>query len=105
MIKLLLKLTKLKQLKKTIIYQLESIVSMTIEGYGVGIMQSNYTRKYFSDRLTLVVDAPIYKVPFYFAYRPENKDVKMIRVVLDAMRKAAHEYRLKESCTPVALQK
>jgi DNA-binding transcriptional LysR family regulator len=66
---------------------LETIVSMTAAGYGVGILPSNYTRKFYSDKLIPIPGAPEYKKPLCIAYRPENRNVRAIQVIVEAMKK------------------
>ncbi len=86
LIKQLLKLTKHTELKQNIINTLEAMVLMTIQGYGIGILPSNYTYKYFSDKLVLLSDAPTYKKPLCLVYRPENKNMSAVRTVITAIR-------------------
>lgn len=90
----LLNKTKHKQLKQNTMNQLETIVSMTLEGYGVGILPSNYTKKFFGDKLMLMPDAPVYKKPLCLAYRPENRSVKVVQIVLQAIKELAHQEKV-----------
>lgn len=97
LIKEILKKTKHTHLKKNTMNQIETLIHMTISGYGIGLLPSNYTRDFFGDKLILVPDAPSYKAPLCLAYRPENKEVKSIQIVMNAIRKVAKKGSDKES--------
>jgi DNA-binding transcriptional LysR family regulator len=71
--------------------QMESMAAMTAEGYGVSILPSRFTERYFGDKLKRIPDAPLYNKPLCLVYRPENKTVMAVQVVLNAIRALAKE--------------
>jgi len=72
-------------LRFSTVNHLEALVAMTIEGYGIGILPSAYTQTFFSDKLKIVPNTPIFKKPLYLSYRSENKNA--IQVILKAIKK------------------
>jgi DNA-binding transcriptional LysR family regulator len=74
-----------KRLRLSTINQLETIAAMTAENCGVGILPQTFTERFFGDQLKKIPGAPMYNKPMCLAYRPENKNVMAIQVVLGAM--------------------
>jgi DNA-binding transcriptional LysR family regulator len=66
--------------------QLEAIAAMTASNCGVGILPSCFAEKFFADKLSHVIGAPIYKAPMCLSYRHENKKVAAINIVLEELR-------------------
>lgn len=97
LIKELLKLTKHAKLKQNNINTLEAAVLMTIAGYGIGMLPSNYTYKFFNDKLILLDNAPQYTKPTYLVYRPENKNLSAVKVVVTAIKELAEQQIQKKS--------
>lgn len=89
LMKQLLKKTKHQQLKLNAMNHIEAIAAMTVEGYGVGILPSSFTGQYFGDKLQKIPDAPVYEKPLCIAYRPENKSVAAIQLVIHGIRNLA----------------
>lgn len=101
LIKQLVKTTNHKQLRLNTMNQIETMAAMTAEGYGIGILPSSFTGRYFADKLQQVPNAPFYKKPLCLAYRPENKNVMAVQVVLDAIKaliQTESDSRNKDEC-------
>ena len=67
------------------------MVLMTMQGYGIGILPSNYTNKFFGDKLVLLSDAPKYKKPTCLVYRSESKNMTAVKVVVAAIQALAQQ--------------
>lgn len=86
LIKQLLKIIPHKELKLSAMNRIEAIAAMVVEGYGVGILPSAFTGRYYGDKLKKIPDSPIYRQPLCLAHRPENKKVMAIQIVLKAIK-------------------
>lgn len=82
----LLKMINHKQLRLNTMNQIEAIAAITAEGCGVGILPSSFTARSFGDKLKKIPNAPVYKKSLCLAYRPENKKVATVQVVLKAIK-------------------
>lgn len=89
LMKALLKQTQYKQLKLSTMNHIEAIAAMTAQGFGVGILPSCFTQRFFGDKLQEIPNAPTHEKPLYIAYRPENKAVKAIQMVIKAIKSLA----------------
>ena len=89
LINAILKKTKHKKLRLSTMNQIEVIAEMTTMGEGVGILPFVYTNKYHGHKLTLIPNAPICKMRLCIAYRPENKNIKSLTTVLNAIKNVA----------------
>lgn len=89
LIKELQKLRKHQRLRLSTMNQVETIATLASENCGVGILPNAFTKMYYSDRLTKIKNAPVYKRPLCIAYRLENKEVAAIQIVIDAIKSLA----------------
>lgn len=66
---------------------LEIVASLTAHGCGIGILPSCFTQTIYQNQLQPVLHSPISKDYLYLIYRKENKNVKAVTVVLEAIKK------------------
>jgi LysR family transcriptional regulator, salicylic acid-responsive activator of bsdBCD len=67
--------------------QIESMAAMAAEGCGIGILPSAFTQTFFGHKLKTISKAPIYKKQLYLCFRSENKNFKVIQLVLKKIKK------------------
>lgn len=82
-----------KRLRLSTMNQIESIAAMTADNCGIGILPTAFTEHYFGDTLKKIPNAPIYKKPLCLAFRHENKNIKIIQIILNSIKKLAKNSR------------
>lgn len=72
---------------------LEVVANLTVHGCGIGIMSSCFLETLYPKQLNRVAGAPAIFDEVYLIYRKENKDVKAVTTVIDAIKKFAENNR------------
>ncbi len=65
---------------------LEVIADLTANGCGIGIFPASIASKY--PNLKPIPNAPIFKDEVFVVYRHENRDIRAIQAIIDAIKKA-----------------
>lgn len=86
LLKELEKQRKGKRLRLCTMNDIETIVTMTAEKSGIGILPTAWTEFRFGSKLKKIPNAPIYLKPLCLVYRPENKNVMAMQVVLQSIK-------------------
>jgi DNA-binding transcriptional LysR family regulator len=86
LLKELQKKRKNTRLRLSTMNDVETIVAMTAENCGIGILPTAWTELRFKDQLKKIPDAPVYSKPLYLVYRAENKNNMPTKIVLEAIK-------------------
>lgn len=86
LLKALKKQRKSERLRLCTMNDIETIVAMTAENSGIGILPTAWTELRFRDKLKKIPNAPVYSKPLCLAYRAENKNVMAVQVILKAIK-------------------
>lgn len=89
LLKELQKVRNNKRLRLSTINDIETIVTMTAENCGIGILPTAWTELNFKHKLDKIPNSPLYRKPLCLAYRSENKNIKSVQIVLDAIKTVA----------------
>jgi DNA-binding transcriptional LysR family regulator len=85
----------LKKLRKQIAHpmrimsvnSLEVIAHLTIQGCGIGILPACFVQNSYANKLRRLMDMPVCMYDLYLIYRKENRNVKIIEIVIDEIKK------------------
>lgn len=65
---------------------LEVIANLTVAGVGIGILPGSVVKSLQSTTLKQLVGAPVYKDEICLVYRHENRNIKTMQVVMEAIK-------------------
>lgn len=79
--------------KKTLKYKrvittnnLEVVASLTSAGAGVGILPASVITTFYKNKLVMIPGVPIYHDEICLVYRHENRNIKAIQIIIDAIK-------------------
>jgi DNA-binding transcriptional LysR family regulator len=71
-------------------HSLEVIANLTVAGVGIGILPGSVAKVYQSKKLHRLEGAPVYHDEICLVYRHENRNMKAVQVVMQAIKNAAN---------------
>lgn len=65
---------------------LEVVANLTAEGVGIGILPGSVAKSFHQAKLSQLSDAPVFHDEICLVYRHENRNLKTVQVVLEAIK-------------------